>query len=133
MRSTLFLFWSIALLIVSCNQNYPEGALRISAGDSTFGLDIISVSEKINKSPFEANNYYLRANTFFYQDKFKLAIQDFSTAIELEPKNPLYRYRAAETYLREDSANYLGALEQINEAIALKKDYYEAILLKSKL
>lgn len=133
MRSTLFLTWSLALLFVSCNQKYPEGALRISIGDSTYGTDILSISEKINNSPFEANNYYLRGNTFFYQDKFKLAIQDFITAIELEPKNPLYRYRAAESYLQEDSANYLGALDQINEAIGLKQDYYEAILLKSKL
>lgn len=133
MRSTLFLAWSLALLFISCNQKFPEGALRISTGDSTYGADIISISEKINKSPFEANKYYLRGNTFFYQDKFKLAIKDFRTAIKLEPKNPLYRYRAAETYLQEDSANYLGALEQIDEAIDLKEDYHEAILLKSKL
>jgi tetratricopeptide (TPR) repeat protein len=133
MRSTLFLAWSLALLFVSCNQKYPEGALRISTGDSTYGTDILTISEKINKSPFEANKYYLRGNTFFYQDKFKLAIKDFRTAIKLEPKNPLYRYRAAETYLQEDSANYLGALEQIDEAIDLKQDYHEAILLKSKL
>ena len=133
MRSTLFLAWSLALLCVSCNQKYPEEALRISASDSTYSTDILSISEQNNKSPFEANPSYLRGNTFFYQDKFKLAIKDFRTAIKLEPKNPLYRYRAAETYLQEDSANYLGALEQIDEAIELKQDYHEAILLKSKL
>ena len=131
-RQTLF-FLSVALLLVNCSQNYPEGALIISDTDTSFNEDIRSVSQKIRKDPFVAENYYLRANAFFFQKKYSNAIVDFNTALSLEPKNPLYKYRLAETFLEKDSANFEEASKQLKEAIQIKPDYVEAQYLYAKL
>jgi tetratricopeptide (TPR) repeat protein len=133
MRRQILLFLSVALLLVNCNQNYPEGALIISDTDTTFNEDIRSVSQKIGKSPFVAENYYLRANAFFFQKNYENAIWDFNTALSLEPKNPLYRYRLAETFLEKDSANFEEASKQLKTAIQIKPDYAEAQYLYAKL
>ncbi len=133
MRRHTIVIFSVALLLVKCNQNFPEGALLISESDTAFSDDIRSISTKINKNPFTGENYYLRANTFFYQSQFDFAIQDYNTALKIEPKNPLYRYRLAETYLEKDSANYIKAAAQLKAALQLKPDYQEAQYLYAKL
>ncbi len=133
MRRHTIVILSVALLLVKCSQNFPEGALLISDTDTTYTEDIRSISVKINKNPFNAENYYLRANTFFFESQFDFAIQDFNTALKIEPKNPLYRYRLAETYLEKDSADYLKAAAQLKAALQLKPDYQEAQYVYAKL
>lgn len=133
MRRLTFLVISVALFLVNCGQNYPEGALVISDTDTSYNEDILKVTRDINANPQSAENYYLRANTFFFQTKFDAAVSDFLTASQLEPKNPLYRYRLAETYLEKDSANYEQAAKQLQTALQLKSDYIEAQFLYAKL
>jgi tetratricopeptide (TPR) repeat protein len=133
MRRLTYLVISVALFLVNCGQNYPEGALIISESDTSYNEDILKVTRKINADPQIAENYYLRANTFYFQTKFDAAILDFQTASQLEPKNPLYRYRLAETYLEKDSANYEQAAKQLQSALQLKTDYVEAQFLYAKL
>jgi len=133
MRRQTLLFLSVALFLVNCNQNFPEGALIISETDTSYNEDILSVSRKIKKNPFTAENYYLRGNAFYFQKDFKNAVVDFNTALGLEPKNPLYRYRLAETYLEQDSANYEEASKHLKTVVQLKPDYAEAQYLYAKL
>jgi tetratricopeptide (TPR) repeat protein len=133
MRRLTYLVISVALFLVNCGQNYPEGALIISESDTSYNEDILKVTRKINADPQSAENYYLRANTFYFQTKFDAALLDFQTASQLEPKNPLYRYRLAETYLEKDSANYEEAAKQLQSALQLKADYAEAQYLYAKL
>jgi tetratricopeptide (TPR) repeat protein len=133
MRRLTYLVISVALFLVNCGQNYPEGALIISESDTSYNEDILKVTRKINADPQSAENYYLRANTFYFQTKFDAALLDFQTASQLEPKNPLYRYRLAETYLEKDSANYEQAAKQLQLALQLKTDYVEAQFLYAKL
>ena len=133
MRRLTYLVISVALFLVNCGQNYPEGALIISESDTSYNEDILKVTRKINADPQSAENYYLRANTFYIQTKFDAALLDFQTASQLEPKNPLYRYRLAETYLEKDSANYEEAAKQLQSALQLKADYAEAQYLYAKL
>lgn len=133
MRRLTFLVISVALLLVNCGQNYPEGALIISETDTSYNEDILKVTRKIKADPRSAENYYLRANTFYFQTKFDAAILDFLTASQLEPQNPLYRYRLAETYLEKDSANYEQAAKQLQSALQLKPNYIEAQFLYVKL
>ena len=133
MRRQTFLYFCVALFLVNCNQNFPEGALIISETDTSYNEDILSVTKKIQKNPSLAENYYLRANAFYFQKEYNLAIQDFTTSLQLEPKNPLYRYRLAESYLEKDSANYEEASKQLKTAIQIKPDYAEAQYLYAKL
>ncbi len=112
----------------------PEGARYISQTDTTFSADIRSISAKINQDPTNAENYYLRGNSFYYANKFKDAIVDLNTAIQLNHKNPLYHFRIAESYLSLDSANYELCNKHLYQCIQLKNNNYpEAELLLAKL
>jgi tetratricopeptide (TPR) repeat protein len=111
----------------------PDGARYISDTDTTFSADIRSISAKINLDPANAENYYLRGNSFYFSNKFKDAIIDLNTAIAIAPTNPLYHLRIGESYLSLDSANYEGANKHLNEAIQLNPKYDEAIYLLAKL
>jgi len=112
----------------------PEGARYISQTDTSFSADIRSISAKINDDPQNAENYYLRGNSFFYANKIKDAIIDLKTAIQLNQSNPLYHFRIAESYLSLDSANYELCNKHLTQCIQLKKnDYPEAEILLSKL
>jgi len=123
----------IPLLILACGKSLPDGARYISDTDTTFSTDIRSISAKINNQPDNAENYYLRGNSFYFSSKFKDAIVDLNTAIAISPKNPLYHLRLGESYLSLDSANYDGANKHLNEAIQLNPSYDEAIFLLAKL
>lgn len=132
MRKSLFPIL-IPLLILACGKSLPNGARYISDTDTTFSADIRSISAKINLDPENAENYYLRGNSFYFSNKFKDAIIDLNTAIAIAPKNPLYHLRLGESYLSLDSANYEGANKHLNEAIQLNPKYDEAIFLLAKL
>lgn len=131
MRLPLIIF--IAALISNCTNQLPEGAQVISENDTTFSEDIREISAKINKNPKDDNLYYLRGNTFFFDQNYKKAIVDFQTASNLNPDNPLYHYRLGESYLELDSADFEKANQHLSEAIKRKNDYSEAKFLMAKL
>jgi tetratricopeptide (TPR) repeat protein len=132
MRKSLFPIL-IPLIIFACGKSLPDGARYISDTDTTFSADIRSISAKINLDPGNAENYYLRGNSFYFSNKFKDAIVDLNTAIAISPKNALYHLRIGESYLSLDSANYDGANKHLNEAVKLNPKYDEAIFLLAKL
>lgn len=123
----------IPILILSCGKSLPNGARYISESDTLFSADIRSISGKINKDPQNAENYYLRGNSFFYANKFKDAIVDLKTAISINPNNALYHLRIGESYLSLDSASFEDANTHLSEAVKLNSNYPEAIYLLAKL
>ncbi|MEY3965755.1 MAG: hypothetical protein RL263_924, partial [Bacteroidota bacterium] len=123
----------LAALISNCTNQFPDGAQFISENDTTYSQDIREISLKINKSPKDDNLYYLRGNTFFFDQNYKKAVVDFQTASTLNPKNPLYHFRLGESYLQLDSADYEKSNFHLTQAIELKSDYIEAKFLMAKL
>lgn len=123
----------LAALITNCTNQLPDGAQFISENDTTYSQDIREISLKINKSPKDDNLYYLRGNTFFFDQNYKKAVIDFQTATTLNPKNPLYHFRLGESYLQLDSADYEKSNFHLSQAIELKSDYIEAKYLMAKL
>jgi tetratricopeptide (TPR) repeat protein len=123
----------LAALISNCTNQLPDGAQFISENDTTYSQDIREISLKINKSPKDDNLYYLRGNTFFFDQNYKKAVIDFQTATTLNPKNPLYHFRLGNSYLQLDSADYQKSNFHLSQAIELKSDYMEAKYLMAKL
>lgn len=123
---------SIVLTIAfSCNT--PGGASRfISETDTTYSEDIRAVSAKINANPNDAELYYKRANTFYYEKRYKDAIADFEYALEINPKQPLYHFRCAETWIAMDSTDAEKTKYHLTQALLLKPDYFEATSLLAK-
>jgi tetratricopeptide (TPR) repeat protein len=129
----LGVIYLLVMFLINCGSKYPEGALIISSKDTLYNADILSASDKINKEPFNAEYYYLRANAFFYQKDYPHAIQDLSCAISLNARNPLYHLRIAQSYIDQDSANYLKASKHLKTSLELKPDYSEAQFILAKL
>ena len=96
---------SIVLIVVlSCNSNRNSGRF-ISETDTTYSEDVRAISAKINAKPDDAELYYKRGNTFYYEKRFNDAVLDFEFAITLNPIQPLYHFRCAETLISMDSTN----------------------------
>lgn len=124
----------IPLILFACGKSLPEGARYISPTDTSFSADIRSISNKINENPSNPENYYLRGNAFFYANKFKDAIIDLNTAVNLNADNPMYHFRLAESYLSLDSANYELSNKHLNACLKLKNNNYpDAAYLLAKL
>ena len=123
----IFLF----LVVPSCSDN--ANARYISEKDTTYSADIRSVSEKINKSPNNAELYYKRANTFYFESNIKQAILDIDYAIGIDSINPLYEFKRAEFLISGDTANSQEAIKSFKKAIRLKPNYVEAMLSFGKL
>lgn len=119
------------IFFLSCKQGSP--GRFISETDTAFTKDILDVSAKINKDPFNADLYYKRGNTFYYLKKLNDAIIDFETAVKLDSNNALYHFRLGETCLMQDTANPIKTLQHLQKATALKKDFYEAEFALAKL
>lgn len=124
-------FSIILSLAFSCN-NERDTSRFISENDTNYSEDIRAISAKINKSPEEAELYYKRANTFYYEKKYSDAVGDFEFAITLNPKQPLYHFRCAETWISMDSTNSEKVKMHLTDALSLKPDYHAAKSLLAK-
>ena len=123
---------SIVLIVaISCNNHRNSGRF-ISETDTTFSEDVRSVSAKINQNPNDAELYYKRGNTFYYEKRFKDAILDFDVAITLNNNQPLYHLRCAESWISLDSTNSEKTKLHLLKAIELKPNYYAAMSLLGK-
>ncbi|MFZ9631493.1 MAG: tetratricopeptide repeat protein [Bacteroidia bacterium] len=123
---------SIVLIVaISCNSNRNSGRF-ISETDTSFSEEIRSVSAKINANPDDAELYYKRGNTFYFEKKYKDAILDFETAIALNPKQALYHYKCSESLISMDSTNSNKTKEHLVKALEIKPDYPEASYLLAK-
>ncbi|MFM2256066.1 MAG: hypothetical protein RLZZ47_1555, partial [Bacteroidota bacterium] len=105
-------------------NNHRNSVRFISEADTTYSEDVRSVSAKINQNPNDAELYYKRGNTFYYEKRFKDAILDFDVAITLNNNQPLYHLRCAESWISLDSTNSEKTKLHLLKAIELKPNYY---------
>jgi tetratricopeptide (TPR) repeat protein len=113
------------LLAGSCGTK-PQGRY-ISETDTTFSADIRSISARINKEPGNADLYYKRANTFYFETRFRDALQDIDFALSLDSLNPVYHVRKAEILMGTDSADSKKAIVHYRKALALKPGMEDAL------
>src|SRR2546423_15679612 len=64
--------------------------------------------------------------TYAAQDRREEAKEEFRAAIELDSEDPVARHELAALLM--DEADYRGAITQLNEAVRLGPDNYEAQL-----
>lgn len=122
---------AVIVVFISCKQEIP--GRYISENDTAFTKDILDVSAKINKDPFNADLYYKRGNAFYYQKRLNDAIIDFETSVKLDSNNAVYHFRLGETFLLQDTANPIKTFHHLQKATTLKKDFYEAEFALAKL
>ena len=60
----------VLIAVLSCNSNRNSGRF-ISETDTTFSEEIRGISLKINNNPNDAELYYKRANTFYFEKKIQ--------------------------------------------------------------
>ncbi len=113
------------LLAGSCGTK-PQGRY-ISEADTTYSADIRSISARINKEPGNADLYYKRANTFYYETRFRDALQDIDFALILDSLNPIYHVRKAEILMGADSADSKKAIAHYRKALTLKPGMEDAL------
>ncbi|MBL7812587.1 MAG: tetratricopeptide repeat protein [Bacteroidetes bacterium] len=130
MRAAVVILCVLGML--ACHSGKVKGRY-ISEKDTAFSQDIRDISAKINKDPDNAELYYRRGNTFYYQKKYKDALLDLGTAIELDSMNPAYHFLMGESALKMDSADSKLAMKHLQKAVQLKPGFHEASLLLGKL
>lgn len=100
----------------------------IDPENTAYSEDVRSISKKINDSPKDAELYYKRSNTFFFEDLFAEAIADILVAIELNPQVAFYHFKLAEYNMASDTADAKAAERSYLKALELEPDMHEARL-----
>jgi len=128
-----FLF--IILLTAFLNESCKDSASYryISDTDTTFTKDIRDISKKINAQPKEAELFYKRAKTFYFEEKIKDALIDIDYAMELDSINPLYCFTKGKYLMSGDTADAVAAEFCYKKAIRLRPDYVEAYFDLAKI
>jgi tetratricopeptide (TPR) repeat protein len=119
---TLISLW-VVFLWVGCRQEINR---YISPDDTSYSEDIRAVSQKINDDPRNAELYYTRANTFFFEDRYKDAVADIDIAIMLQPKVAFYYFKKAEFLMAGDTADAVGAEKALKMSLELEPENHEA-------
>jgi len=115
----------VSFCLFSCKDG-GEKIRVISDKDTSFSSDVRSISKKINNDPSNADLYFKRANTFFFEEKINDAVIDISYACVLDSMNPIYFFTKGQYLIAKDSADASLSEKSYLKAIALKKDYYDA-------
>lgn len=123
---------AIGILLQFCTPKNKFGRF-ISEKDTSFPKDIRDISAKINSNPDDAELYYRRGNTFFFLNRFKDAIIDFKTAIQLNGNNAIYQNKIGEAYLGLDTSNTKLIMEHFKKAVSLNPAFHEAKFNLAKL
>lgn len=129
-----YVLLALVLTIFACRAEIKR---FIDPEDTRYSEDIRAISSKINKDPQNADLYYKRANTFFFEDKFSEALLDIEVAISLQPDNAFYYFKQGEYYMSGDTANAQKAEKSYLKSIELDPNAEEprlkyAILLLAK-
>ena len=85
---------------------------------------ILHLTDQIGRTENPANEYFLRGNAYLDAGAFADAGKDYSSAIELDPENPVYHNNLglALRYMEQFDA----AVEAYNRAIDLDPEYRDA-------
>lgn len=85
--------------------------------------------ENVQSNKEKAEEYKLIANRNFAENKYDVAVEYYSKAIEMDDCNPTYYCNRAITRLKMEL--YGGALEDANKAIEIDPDYTKALYRRS--
>jgi tetratricopeptide (TPR) repeat protein len=111
------------IFLIGCKQEIKR---FIDPEDTRYSEDVRSISKKINKNPNDAELYYKRANTFFFEEKFQEALADIRIAIELNPEVAFYHFKEGEYYMSGDTADAKMAEKSYLRALELEPGLEEA-------
>jgi len=129
-----YVLLALVLTLFACRSEIKR---FIDPEDTRYSEDVRAISRRINKDPNNADLYYKRSNTFFFEDKFSEALLDIEVAIALQPENAFYYFKQGEYYMSGDTANAQKAEKSYLKSIALNPNAEEprlkyAILLLAK-
>lgn len=113
------------LLVFSC-ENARQNIRIISDKDTTFSVDIRMLSKKISNEPQNADLYFKRANTFFFESNFKEALIDIDYAIVLDSLNSVYHFNKGKYLMSGDSVDAKQAEKSYKKALNIKPEYFDA-------
>ena len=132
-RSVLLAFAGIFIL-ASCNTNSPD--FYFKNGNAKYQLKdyrgaINDLNKAIELNPSFMHAYHTRAICYGELKQFNKSLPDFNKAIELDPKyKNAYLNRAY--YVKVNTGDYLGAIEDYNMFIELNKDDNNAFALNNR-
>lgn len=101
-------------------------------------LEIKSLDAQIEKEPNNSKLYELRGDSFFKLEGYDEAIADYTSAMEMDQKNPIYPQKLAAVYMNygrsRKAYNIMSAASfkfPQNSTLLLKLAEYEVILKKN--
>jgi tetratricopeptide (TPR) repeat protein len=131
----IFLFITIVIFILSsCSKSNPDffyknGNAKYQLKD--FNGAIKDLDKAIELKPAFMQAYHTRAMCYGELKIYDKALNDFNTAIELNP-NFKNAYLNRAYYVKVNSGDYIGAIEDYNKFILLNKDGNNAFALNNR-
>ena len=99
-----------------------KARLSFSQGDYPTAIDLYSSILQAGVEMLEC--YLFRGCAYFHMEQYAKAAADFSSAIELDPFNPLAYHNRASSRVKNGELN--DGIKDYERAISLKEDYAEA-------
>ncbi|NCR05055.1 MAG: serine protease [Microcystis aeruginosa LG13-03] len=112
-----------AISLVPNNPNHYNEKSSVLSQLKRYDEGLAAITQAINLAP-RAAWYYNRGILYYNQQKYKLALDDYNKAIELNPNYALAYYNRGNIYY--DQQKYDLALSDYNQAIKINSDFAEA-------
>ncbi len=105
-----------AISLVPNNPNHYNEKYVVLSELKRYDEELAAITQAINLAP-RAAWYYNRGILYYNQQKYKLALDDYNKAIELNPNYALAYYNRGNLYRRQQK--YKLALDDYNQAIKI--------------
>ncbi|MFN6234249.1 tetratricopeptide repeat protein, partial [Microcystis sp.] len=112
-----------AISLVPNNPNHYNEKYVVLSELKRYDEELAAITQAINLAP-RAAWYYNRGILYYNQQKYKLALDDYNKAIELNPNYALAYYNRGNLYRRQQK--YKLALDDYNQAIKINPNDAEA-------
>jgi tetratricopeptide (TPR) repeat protein len=127
------MFGIIGFYFIGCSQIEEKGDRFISDTDTTYSEDVRSISKRINDDPLDDKLYVRRANTFYFEDRYKDAVLDIDYAIGLAPKNAIYYFKKGEYLMKQDTVKFKEVRSAFEGALKIQPEFSDASLNLAKI
>ncbi|MFN9318352.1 MAG: tetratricopeptide repeat protein, partial [Microcystis sp.] len=119
-----------AISLVPNNPNHYNEKYVVLSELKRYDEELAAITQAINLAP-RAAWYYNRGILYYNQQKYKLALDDYNKAIELNPNYALAYYNRGNLYRRQQK--YKLALDDYNQAIKINSDFAGAYYNRGNL